>query len=225
MGIQCSTGTTKMMKSIVFAALVAAAYADADADAYYSAYGYGFPTPYYGQNAFGYSGYPYSFGTYEAYPVRSMNKRSADAEADADHYYSSFNYGSAAPFNNGFSYETYSAHPFNYGPYNYGSFPFHAMGKRSADAEADADQYYSSYGYGYAAPFNGYNSYAYGAYPYGMFNTYGSFPFHAMGKRSADADADVFYSNYGYAAPYGFGSGAYSQASFPFGYRSFGYQF
>merc|ERR1712198_254090 len=156
MGIQCSTGTTKMMKSIVFAALVAAAYADADADAYYSAYGYGFPTPYYGQNAFGYSGYPYSFGTYEAYPVRSMNKRSADADADADHYYSSFNYGYAAPFNNGFSYETYSAHPFNYGPYNYGSFPFHAMGKRSADAEADADQYYSSYGYGYAAPFNGY---------------------------------------------------------------------
>merc|ERR1712198_181307 len=221
MGIQCSTGTTKMMKSLVFAALVAAAYADADADAYYSAYGYGFPTPYYGQNAFGYSGYPYSFGTYEAYPVRSMNKRSADAEADADHYYSSyghsaqpypygmynygafpfhsmfkrsadadadadhyyssFNYGYAAPFNNGFGYETYSAHPFNYGPYNYGSFPFHAMGKRSADAEADADQYYSSYGYGYAAPFNGYNSYAYGAYPYGMFNTYGSFPFHAMG--------------------------------------------
>merc|ERR1712198_595245 len=224
MGIQCSTGTTKMMKSIVFAALVAAAYADADADAYYSAYGYGFPTPYYGQNAFGYSGYPYSFGTYEAYPVRSKNKRSADAEADADHYYSSYGHGYAAPFN-GFNSYAYSAQPYPYGMYNYGAFPFHSMFKRSADA--DADHYYSSFNYGYAAPFNnGFSYETYSAHPfnYGPYN-YGSFPFHAMGKRSADADADVFYSNYGYAAPYGFGSGAYSQASFPFGYRSFGYQF
>merc|ERR1711973_354880 len=196
MGIQWPTGTTKMMKSIIFAALVAAAYADADADAYYSAYGYGFPTPYYGQGSYGYSGYPYSFGTYEAYPIRSMNKRSADAEADADHYYSSHNYGYAGPFN-GFNAYSYSAMPFPYSTYSQGGFPYHAMFKRSADAEADADHYYSAYNY--ASPFNGFSYQTYAAHPYnyGPYN-YGSFPYHAMFKRSADAeaDADHYYSSY-----------------------------
>merc|ERR1712221_30683 len=48
MGIQWFANTTRMMKSILFAALVAAAYADAeptadaDADAYYGYYGLGY---------------------------------------------------------------------------------------------------------------------------------------------------------------------------------------
>merc|ERR1711973_729783 len=127
MGIQWSTGTIKMMKSIVFAALVAAAF-------------------------------------------------------------------------NGFNSFVYGARPYGYNTYNHGAYPYHAIGKRSADADADA--FYGSYGY--ASPafgyngFNGFNSYAYGANPYG-YNAYnyGAYPYHAIGKRSADADADAYYGSYG----------------------------
>merc|ERR1712002_536584 len=107
MGIQWFAVSTKMMKSIVFAALVAAAYADAepkaDADAYYGGY--------YGLGAYGYSGLGYrSYGyvarpyastygaySYGAYPYHAIGKRSADAEpeADADAYYGGY-YGLGA---------------------------------------------------------------------------------------------------------------------------------
>merc|ERR1712240_916210 len=112
MGIQWSTRTSKMMKSILFVALVAAAYAEAepkaDADAFYGTYGYAAP----------FNGYNTAFNGYNAY--------------------------------------AYGARPYGYNAYNYGSYPYHAIGKRSADAEADADAFYGSYGY--AAPFNGYNT-------------------------------------------------------------------
>merc|ERR1712176_1564585 len=88
------------------------------------------------------------------------------------------------------------------------------LGKRSADAEPEADAalVYSNLGYtGYTGvagyPYSlGYSAYNYGAYPY----TYGA---RYLGKRSADAepeaDAALLYGNYGYtgyagyAAPYG----------------------
>merc|ERR1712107_568434 len=99
--------TYNMMKSILFAALVAAVYADAepkaDADAYY----YG---GYYGLGAYGYRSYgafPYS------YVYHAIGKRSADAEptADADAYY----YGYSAPY----AYRSYGAYPYRAGYYGY----------------------------------------------------------------------------------------------------------
>merc|ERR1712107_631383 len=100
-----------MMKSILFAALVAAAYADAepkaDADAYYGYYGYA--APYYGYRAYG--AYPY----YRSYGYHAIGKRSADAEpaADADDYYGY--YGYAAPY--AYGYAGYRS------AYAYGAYP------------------------------------------------------------------------------------------------------
>merc|ERR1712107_552796 len=108
MGIIRWIKTYNMMKSILFAALVAAVYADAepkaDADAYY----YG---GYYGLGAYGY---------------HAIGKRSADAEptADADAYYYGGYYGLGA-----YGYRSYGASPY------YRSYGYHAIGKRSADAE------------------------------------------------------------------------------------------
>merc|ERR1712198_798215 len=97
MGIQWFAATTKMMKSILFAALVAAAYADAepkaDADAYYGYYGYARPY------AYGYAR-PYAYG-YGLGGFRYLGKRSADADADADAYYGY--YGYARPYAYGYS--------------------------------------------------------------------------------------------------------------------------
>merc|ERR1711915_1139045 len=105
MGTQWFAATTKMMKSILFAALVAAAYADAepkaDADAYYGYYGLGYA---------GYAGYPYSYGRLG---YRTFGKRSADAEPAADAYYGY--YGYAAPYGYARSYA-----PYAYGYRSYG---------------------------------------------------------------------------------------------------------
>merc|ERR1711970_1489207 len=96
MGIQLSVSTNKMMKSISFACLVAAVYAEAepkaDADAYYGL-GYSGVVP-------GYTGYaPPAYNTYGGYTgygyagLRGhyIGKREAEAEpeaeADADAYY------------------------------------------------------------------------------------------------------------------------------------------
>merc|ERR1712117_615487 len=99
----------------------------------------------------------------------------------------------------------------------YGCRPGYFYGKRSADAEAEADPALLYGAYGYGLP------YAYGAYPYayglagevaaptasGYLNLYG--------KRSADADAEadpaLLYGAYGYGAyPYAYGA-------YPYGYR------
>merc|ERR1711929_52352 len=130
MGIQWFAVSSKMMKSIVFAALVAAAFADAepkaDADAYYGGY--------YGLGAYGYSGlgyrsygaYPYSYGAYSyaAHPYsygayHAIGKRSADAEpaADADAYYGGY-YGLGAYGYSGLGYRSYGAYPYSYGAYS-----------------------------------------------------------------------------------------------------------
>merc|ERR1712222_316025 len=95
----------------------------------------------------------------------------------------------------------------------FGCRPGYAYGKRSADAEAEADPalLYGAYGYG-GLP------YAYGAYPYGLPTAaYGlagevaaltaSGYLTLYGKRSADAEADpaLLYGAYGYAAPCAYG--------------------
>merc|ERR1712157_211395 len=102
----------------------------------------------------------------------------------------------------------------------YGCRPGFFYGKRSADAEAEADPALLYGAYGYGLP------YAYGAYPYayGLRAAYGlagevaaptaSGYLNLYGKRSADAEADpaLLYGAYGYAAPYAYGA-------YPYGYR------
>merc|ERR1711972_190884 len=72
-------------------------------------------------------------------------------------------------------------------------------GKRSADAEPEADAYYG-YGLGYSTLGYGYRSYGYPAYGY-------------YGKRSADAEPEA-------DAYYGYGLG---YSTLGYGLRSYGY--
>merc|ERR1711956_23634 len=151
---------------------IAAAYADADAALIYGAHGYGgYASPYaLGYRGYaGYAGYAGAYGAYPyagAYGAHYIGKRSADAEpeADANAYYGAYGYSAyrASPYAysgyRGYSglagYTGYSA----YGAYPYaGAYGGHYIGKRSADAEpeADANAYYGAYGYS-----------AYGASPY-----------------------------------------------------------
>merc|ERR1719412_1707613 len=127
---------------VCFAALAAAEpEAKADAKADQLAYGYGYPPHSYGYRAYSYS-YPYTYGSY--------GKRSADAERL-------------------YSTSTYGAYP--YGLYNgivHDGLPYGFLrnnGKRSADAEpeADVDAYYGYYGYG-ARPYASSYGYRYGGY-------------------------------------------------------------
>jgi hypothetical protein len=116
----------------------------------------------------------------------------------------------------------------------------HYLGKRSADADAEA--YYAAYPYStYGAyPYAAHGAYpyaAYGAYPYAAAVPFGSSTgldpitqgldpvtqgvaipaaAHYLGKRSADADADAYYAAYPYATygayPYA-AHGAYAYAA------------
>merc|ERR1711894_192293 len=96
-------------------------------------------------------------------------------------------YGTGLPYASVYggyrTYGGYGAYPYSYGYY----------GKRSADAEPEADAeadpalLYGAYGYG--LPYSGvYRSY--GAYPYG-YRTYGAYPYAYYGKRSADAEPEA----------------------------------
>merc|ERR1712200_137186 len=124
MGIQLSVSTIKMMKSIFFACLVAAVYAEAepkaDADAYYGLgysgvvpgyTGYALPGAYRPYAAYGAYATPTynTYGGYTGYGYAGLNrhfigKREAEAEpeaeADADAYYgygyNNLGYGYAA---------------------------------------------------------------------------------------------------------------------------------
>merc|ERR1712066_552900 len=73
-----------------------------------------------------------------------------------------------------------TAHPVAVGYYGHPHFGYY--GKRSADAEpeADADAYYGYYGYGGYRGYRGYYGHPYGGYRYGYY-----------GKRSADAEPAV----------------------------------
>merc|ERR1739845_115686 len=94
MGIQLSVSTIKMMKSIFFACLVAAVYAEAEPKAEADAF--------YGYNGLvgGYTGYAlpaYTTG-YANYGYAGLNaghyigKREAEAEPEADAYYGTYGY-------------------------------------------------------------------------------------------------------------------------------------
>merc|ERR1711911_404526 len=115
----------------------------------------------------------------------------------------------------------------------YGCRPGYAYGKRSADAEAEADPalLYGAYGYG-AYP------YAYGAYPYGYRYGLAGVAAHpgaatsfvarspqGLGKRSTDADPALLYGTYGYGPfitgnTYGYGPSGYTVAQGHPGYSS-----
>merc|ERR1711910_124337 len=110
----------------------AAADAEADPALLYGAYGYGHT----------YGAYPYAYGygqTYGAYPYAYYGKRSADAEPGADAeadpalLYGAYGYG--LPYSG--VYRSYGAYPYGYR--TYGASPYAYYGKRSADAEPEAD--------------------------------------------------------------------------------------
>merc|ERR1711946_35824 len=111
----------------------------------------------------------------------------ADAKADPAVLYGA--YGTGLPYSS--VYRSYGAYPYGYR--TYGAYPYAYYGKRSADAEPEADAeadpalLYGAYGYG--LPYSGvYRSY--GAYPYG-YRTYGAYPYAYYGKRSADAEPEA----------------------------------
>merc|ERR1712168_1741056 len=215
MGIQWLeiTTTINMMKSIFFvAALGAAALAEPEADAYYNTLGYtGLGYSNYGYNgfssyaapAYGYRSYghgyasPYNYGAYHHFGKRSAEAE-AKPEADADAYYNTPGYTGLGYANYGYNgYRSYAtpAYTRSYryaAPYAYNYGAYHHFGKRSADAEAEADAYYNTLGYhglGYSNyGFNGFRSYA----------------------------APAYGRSYGYAAPYAYNYGAYHH----FGKRS-----
>merc|ERR1712227_183163 len=89
----------------------------------------------------------------------------AEPEADADAYLLYGAYGNAG----------YTGYPYGYYGYPY------AYGKRSADAEPEADALYGYYGYGY------------GLRPYGYYGGYraGYYGYRYYGKRSADAEPEA----------------------------------
>merc|ERR1711936_1442136 len=104
------------MKFFAVLALAAVAFAEPEADAeadpavLYGAYGYGLPSVYGGYRTYGsYGAYPYGYGAYGYGLPYSGVYRS----------YGAYPYG----------YRTYGAYPYSYGYY----------GKRSADAEPEAD--------------------------------------------------------------------------------------
>merc|ERR1711936_687774 len=96
-----------------------------------------------------------------------------EAEADAALLYGAYGYAGYHPYASVYSgYRGYYGHPYTYGGY---------YGKRSADAEPEADALYGYYGY--ARPYGGY----YGGYRYG----YAGYPYRYYGKRSADAEPEA----------------------------------
>merc|ERR1711936_287560 len=124
------------MKFFAVLALAAVAFAEPEADAnadpavLYGAYGYGLPyaSVYGGYRTYG--AYPgYSFGYYGKRSADAEPEAAADAEADPALLYGAYGYG-----------HTYGAYPYAYGyGQTYGAYPYTYYGKRSADAEPEAD--------------------------------------------------------------------------------------
>merc|ERR1712179_11035 len=180
------------MKFFAVLALAAVAFAEPEADAnadpavLYGAYGYGLPyaSVYGGYRTYGAYG-AYSYGYYGKRSADAEPEAAADAEADPALLYGAYGYG--LPYSS--VYRSYGAYPYGYR--TYGAYPYAYYGKRSADAEPEADAeadpalLYGAYVYGlpYAGVYGGYRTYgAYGAYPY----SYGYY-----GKRSADAEPEA----------------------------------
>merc|ERR1719245_515088 len=150
-----------------------AACVSADADAFYGPYGYGGVANSVGIAGAAPAAIPAAPGLYAGagrYVANSAGvvhvaKRSADAEpeADAAYLYGGYGYGAfggAYPY--GLGYNGFAGYPYGYPAVGYSAY----YGKRSADAEPEADAYYGYYGYG-AYPFAGYGYSAYRPYGYG----------------------------------------------------------
>merc|ERR1712021_193386 len=111
----------------------------------------------------------------------------AKADADAALLYGAYGYGGyASPYALGYrGYAGYAGYAGAYGAYPYaGAYGAHYIGKRSADAEpeAEADAFYGAYGYSaYAAP----HAYGYTASPYSYgytgYSGYTGYPYAAHG--------------------------------------------
>merc|ERR1712027_261846 len=241
MGITTALNTTvgsnpslqfKMMSKLLVVACAAVA-VSAEADAGYLGYAPALLNAY--PNWPGVST-PYSQST--CYGCRPYyGKRSADAEAEADPalLYGAYGYA-GVPY-------AYGAYPYAYGlTAAYGlagevaaptaSGYLNLYGKRSADAEAEADPALLYGAYGYAAP------YAYGAYPYGYRHGLAGVAAHpgaatsfvarspqGLGKRSAEADPALLHGTYGVApfvtgSTYGYGPSGYTVAQGHPGYSS-----
>merc|ERR1712063_196230 len=130
------------MKFFAVLALAAVAFAEPEADAkadpalLYGAYGYGLPYAgvYGGYRTYGgYGAYPYSYGYYGKRSADAEPEAAADAEADPALLYGAYGYG--LPYSS--VYRSYGAYPYGYR--TYGAYPYAYYGKRSADAEPEAD--------------------------------------------------------------------------------------
>merc|ERR1711997_155506 len=130
----------------------------------------------------------------------------------------------------------YGAGVYGLGYNGYATGYGHYLGKRSADADSEAEAKpwlaYANYGYAgypYASAYGLANphltTYSTAAYAYPYAATYG----HYLGKRSADAEAEAkpeaWYGAYGYAGYGGYGraygyAGAYAPYSYGYRYAS-----
>merc|ERR1712025_847499 len=161
-----SQSVGNMIKTLLFTCLVAAAKADVDADAAYLTYGYGLPYAYAGVPFGSSSGLdpitqgldPVTQGAalpaFTGYYGHYLGKRSADADADAAYLaygyglpyaYAGVPFGSSTgldPITQGLDPVTQGALPAYFGHTGYYG---HYLGKRSADADADA--FYAAYPY------------------------------------------------------------------------------
>merc|ERR1712043_64867 len=112
--------------------------ADAKADPalLYGAYGYGLPYAgvYGGYRTYGaYGAYAGGYGYYGKRSADAEPEAAADAEADPALLYGAYGYG--LPYSS--VYRSYGAYPYGYR--TYGAYPYGYYGKRSADAEPEAD--------------------------------------------------------------------------------------
>merc|ERR1711935_280878 len=215
MGTHCSSelyrghtlkSKNSTMKLLLLTALAAVAMAEPEAEAGHYGYNRGF----YG---YGY-GHQLTWPGYRAPGFSSTcfgcrGKRSAEAEADAEPGYYGYGHGYFGyPY--AFGYRTYgpgiAGHPGAATSFTHRS-PQGLRGKRSAEAEPEADAEPGYYGY----PAYGYAHYGYG---YGLpGRSFAHFGGRVLGKRSAEADAEPgFYGHrygYGLHRPY-------------YGYRAYG---
>merc|ERR1711974_526657 len=167
----------------------------------------------------------------------------ADADAAAAYYGGYYGHPGYYGYGYGLGYRGYYGHPYRYGAYGYA----HHDGKRSADAEPEADAeadpaylYAGAYGYPYAYGYYGFRAFT----PYYARSashqhvstpaaTYGISQLHkrsADAEPEADADAAVYYGGYyghpgyGYGHRYGYGLGYGRYYGYGgYGYGRFGY--
>merc|ERR1711993_72879 len=152
-----------------------------------------------------------------------------EAEASPDAYYGYARYGHGyGGYGRGYGYGLYGR--YGYGGYGYGGYGRgygygHYLGKRSADADAEASPalFYGAYGHPYHY---GVHPYAYaplrlaGASSYQHVSTpAATYGIHQLHKRDAEADSspDAYYgyAGYGYGYPYsGYGYSRYGYGGY-----------